>query len=109
MGMFDNIDRAFAPFFDSVVSIRRRSGSDDVAVGTLHALVLDQGVDDPLSEDSEESVRGALSVTVGVLECDAFGYVPRIGDTVVTDDERVYAVMGVSKKDGLYDLSVRAK
>jgi hypothetical protein len=92
--------RAFAPFYDDIVSVEGQRQGRVVKTGGLMACVLDQGLDDAIGEGDADSTRRRYSVSIRTADWpDVFA--PQRGDTVVLADgnERL-SVLSVARSLG---------
>lgn len=80
--IFDN-PAAFAPFYDSLVSINGNRRLRTIR-STFRACVIDQGFEDPLSADGTGSTRCAISVRIRKSGKQGWNDVtpPQVGDVV---------------------------
>lgn len=92
--LFEN-DSAFANFFDTPVAIEAKRENGRTVRTTVMACVLDQGLDDPLSDDAQASRRLRIEVTVKPKDW-TLNEDPQVGDVVTYCDLR-YAVTVASR------------
>ena len=85
---------AFAPFYDNRVAVEGKRGSRRVAF-TLRACVLDDGLEDPLADNSTSTNRRRWSVRVRIEDWPDTNP-PQIGDTLQIPEE--FDVCGVPVK-----------
>ena len=104
--LFDN-QRAFAPFYDDLVSVEGRRGSRTVQTGALPACVLDEGLDDTLQDGSTSTTRRGYSISIRVGDWPDTEP-PREGYSVLLADGTKLSVMSVSRQHGDYQMEARA-
>lgn len=107
--LFDN-PKAFAPLFDDLVAVEGvRPGGRRIA-GTFRACVLEQGLDDPLSDGSSgtDRRRVVVSFRIGGDSWPADGTRPQAGDRITVADGTVFAVDEVKMPQGwMFDCEAR--
>lgn len=103
--LFDN-PRAFAPFFDDLVSVEGRRGARTVKTGALPACVFDEGLDDTLQDGSASTTRRRYSISIRVADWPDTEP-PREGYSVLLADGTRLSVMSVSRQQGDFQLEAR--
>ena len=92
--------RAFAPFYDDIVAVEGQRQGRTVKTGGLAACVLDQGLDDAISEGDSDSIRRRYTIRIRASDWpDVFA--PQRGDTLLLADgnERL-SVLSVARSLG---------
>ena len=108
--LFEN-PSAFAPLFDDLVAVEGARQDGRRIAGTFRACVLDQGLDDLLSDGSTGTVRRRVVVTfrIGGDSWPADGTRPQSGDEITVADGAVYRVDRVTRPMGdMYECEARA-
>ena len=103
--LFDN-PRAFAPFFDDLVSVEGRRGSRTVQTGAIPACVLDEGLDDTLQDGATSTTRRRYSIRIRVVDWPDTEP-PKEGDYVLLADGTRLSVMSKSRDLGDYIMEAR--
>ncbi len=98
--------RAFAPFFDDLVSVEGRRGARTVQTGALPACVFDEGLDDTLQDGSTSTTRRRYSISIRVADWPDTEQ-PREGYSVLLADGTRLSVMSVSRQQGDFQLEAR--
>lgn len=100
MGMFD-AQEAFEPFFDDLLIVEGARDGASVAA-TVHACVLDEGFEEPLTDDGTSSTRRAIVAHIprkGPHRW-SFTWQPQIGDTLVNAFGVRFSIYKVELFDG---------
>ena len=104
--LFEN-PHAYAPFYDDTVAVEGKRGGRTLTTGALPACVLDQGLDDPISDGATSSTRRLYTVTV--READWPDTTPpRIGDVITLADGAKISVKAVVRSHGDFALEARS-
>ena len=102
--LFDN-QRAFAPFFDDLVSVEGRRGARTVKTGALPGCVCDEGLDESL-QDGATTTRRRFSICLRALDWpDAEP--PREGFNILLSDGTRLSVVSVTRQQGDYQMEAR--
>ena len=104
--LFEN-PHAYAPFYDDTVAVEGQRPGRTVRTGALKACVLDQGLDDPLSDGDTASTRRRYTVHVRVADWPDTAP-PQNGDVVtLSDGGSRLSVLSVARVHGDFVLEAR--
>lgn len=103
--LFDN-PRAFAPFYDDLVTVEGSRSGRTLKTGPLPACVFDQGLDDPISDGGTSSTRRRYTVNVPVGDWPETTR-PQGGDIITLADGSRLSVMSVAVVMGDFAMEAR--